>query len=127
MEFSSYHGVYVIPTPKEVSLPGPEVRVDAYWGVQDRSGEAGLAKRYAEEFGVADTKRTMNFSLVRRDDLRAEEYRLDIAKGEVTVSASSERGFLHALATLRQLRNGAVLPTGSIRISNKTPAGSSMR
>ncbi len=114
MRFSDYHTAYVVPTPKEISLSGKEIRLDSAWGVVDRASAPGPAARFAQELGLPLGERARNLALGRQDGLRQEEYRLDISEKGVTATASSDQGLLHALATLRQLRNGPILPAGRI-------------
>ena len=115
MEFSDYHSVYVIPTPKEVSFSRKEVRLDSSWGVVERGAGPELAGRYAEGLMIELGKHSRNFLIVREAALKHEEYQLDISGDGVTVTASSEQGFAHALTTIRQLRNGPILPAVKIQ------------
>ena len=69
----------------------------------------------ARELGVSSSAKKQNIALVRQEDLRPEEYRLDIARDGVSVTAKDSNGFLYALATMQQLRDGPVLPLARIR------------
>lgn len=105
----------IIPTPKEMSAQGGSVTIDSNWGIDDRSGHPNIGQRCAEELGLSRDKRKSNVTLLREDGLKPEEYRLDIAGDAVSIIANSGNGFLHALATIKQLRNGPLLPTETIR------------
>jgi len=115
MGFDTYQPSYLIPTPKEMSLSGQVVTLDSSWGIEDRTAHPGLAGRYAEMLNLRQSRHRTNLALVQDGGLEREEYQLEISGNAVTIRASSENGFLHALATIRQLRNGPVLPVGRIR------------
>ena len=108
MGFDTYEPIYVIPTPKEMSLSGQVVTLDSSWGIEDGTAYPGLAGRYAEMLNLPQGKHRTNLALVQDGRLQREEYQLEILQDAVTIRASSEEGFLHALATIRQLRNGPV-------------------
>ncbi len=105
----------VIPTPKEMSSHGGFIILNPDWGIDDRSGYPNIGQRCAQELGISGDKGKLNVTLLRDDDLKQEEYRLDVAKDGVYITAASENGLLYALATIKQLRNGPLLPTGRIR------------
>jgi len=105
----------VIPTPKEVSPQGGSVAIDSGWGIDDRSGYPDIGKRCAGELSLSSDRRKWNVTLLREDGLRTEEYKLGITGDGVSIVANSSNGFLHALRTVKQLRNGPMLPTGEIR------------
>ena len=105
----------LIPAPKEVALSREMVTVGADWGLVDESSDERVAARFAEAFGLARGRGEKNIELLRSEGLGEEEYALEIAAQGVKVSASSWRGFLYALATLAQVRNGPALPVGKIR------------
>ena len=105
----------IIPTPKEISIQRETITIDSNWGIDDRSGELNIGQRCAEELGLSRDRRKSNVTLLREDDLKPEEYRLNIARDGVSITAASGSGFLHALRTVKQLRNGPLLPIGSIR------------
>jgi uncharacterized C2H2 Zn-finger protein len=112
----------VVPTLKETELAQEqEVVLDRSWCLADESGLADVAAKYAEQFGIGVSDQTNRFELLRDEELAEEEYLIAIAPGDIEVKASSRRGFLHALATLNQLRNGPVLPVGSIRDYPRLP------
>jgi len=105
----------IIPTPKEMSAQGGVVTLDSNWGIDNRSGHVNIGQRCAEELNLSRDKRKSNVTLLRESDLKPEEYRLDIARDGISIIAASGNGFLHALATIEQLRNGPLLPIGKIR------------
>lgn len=106
--------VEIIPTPKEASFSSQWAHVAA-WGMEDGSQIEGLAARFATALGLARTRARANLSLRRTAGFPEEEYTLEIGPAGGTVEAASERGFLHALSTLRQLQDGPALPVGKIR------------
>jgi len=105
----------VIPIPKEISSQGEVIILDSHWGIDDRSGYPNIGKRCSRELGVSRDKGKSNITLLRGNDLKPEEYRLDIARDGMSITAASENGFLYALATIKQLRDGPLLPTGKVR------------
>ena len=116
----------LIPAPKEIALSQERVVLDPTWGLVDRSSCPGVRARYADAFGLSRAEGDRNLSLLREESalatpvvsghsLAEEEYRLEISPQDVTVRAASERGFLHALSTLGQVRNGPSLPVGKVR------------
>lgn len=113
--------IEILPTPKDAAFTGEMVRLDSDWGLSDRSELAGIAARYADELPVAGRPKARNVTLQRDRGLAAEEHVIRIANEEVHVTASSERGFLYALTTLRQLRNGPLLPAGTVRDYPRLP------
>ena len=106
---------------KESSFTGESVLVDTDWGVTDRSGVDALARRYADSFGLAAAPGRRNITLTCNRDLPDEEYRLEIRPDGIEVAACGQRGFLHALSTLTQLRDGPVLPAGAVRDYPRLP------
>jgi len=111
----------VIPAPKEAEYSDQTVALDSTWGVADRSQLDGLADSVASKFGIGREPRAKSFSLNRDPKLADEEYRLDISQSAVAISAASRRGFLHALATLTQLRDGPILPVAKVRDYPRLP------
>jgi len=115
MGFDKYQSSYVIPTPKEMSLSGEAVTLGPDWGIVESDAGPGVAARFADALGLPRAKRESSVILLRDDGLGREEYQLEIATDKVKAVASGEAGFLHALATIRQLRNGPILPVGRVR------------
>ncbi len=112
----------VIPSLKEAEFSEEEVVLDSAWVLADESGFADVATRFAQDLRVGATAGAKRFALLRDEGLAEEEYYLlDLAPGEAQVKASSRRGFLHALATLNQLRDGPLLPVGQIRDYPRLP------
>ncbi|MFC1713277.1 family 20 glycosylhydrolase [Candidatus Poribacteria bacterium] len=105
----------IIPAPREISIQGGTITLDSNWGIDDRSGHPDIGQRCAEELGISKDKRKPNVKLLREDGLKLEEYRLNIAREGVCITAASNNGFLHALRTIGQLRNGPLLPIGVVR------------
>ena len=103
----------IIPTPKLSSFTGEGVQLGPGWGVVDESRTTGIGRRAAELFALPQETRASNVTCSRDTALGSEAYRVDIAPQGVTVTAGAHRGFLHALSTLRQLRDGPCLPVGS--------------
>jgi len=112
----------LMPTPKEMDLSEEQtVLVDHDWYVQDESQLLDVGTKYAEAFciGVNDEP---NAIVLRRDEsLAPEAYELRIQPGQITVTAAHRAGYLHALATLEQLRDGPMLPAGTINDWPKLP------
>ena len=104
----------IIPTPKSSSFTGEAVQIGPGWGVVDESEATDVGRRAAELLRLPQEARSSNVVCSRDTALGNEEYRIDITRQDVTVAAATRRGFLHALSTLRQLRDGPCLPIGSI-------------
>lgn len=121
MGFGTYRRAYVIPALKEAHFAGKtawepdSIIVDGTWGILDQSGLSGLDARYASALSLSRCEREKNLTLLCDSDLARQEYRLETAADGIRVTASSKQGFLHGLSTLQQLRNGPVLPVGTIR------------
>jgi len=98
-----------------MSIQRETVTIDSDWGIDDRSGHVNIGQRCAEELNLSRSKRKSNVTLLRDDDLKPEEYRLDIARDGMSIASAGDNGFLHALATIKQLRNGPLIPIGNIR------------
>ena len=111
----------VIPTPKEAEYSQQMVLVDNTWGIVDQSRMQGMAERYADTFGVARRQGQRSFTLSADAKLAEEEYRLEVSAEGVTVAASSRRGFLHAISTLNQLRNGPMLQIAKVHDYPRLP------
>lgn len=105
----------IIPTPKEMSFQGGAVILDSNWGIDNRSRQQNIDQRFAQELGISRGKGKSNVTLLWEDDLKPEEYRLDITRDGVSITATNINGFLHALMTIKQLRNGPSLPMVKIR------------
>jgi len=105
----------VTPTLKEVELSEDQaVAVCHQWHLEDHSGLVDVATKFAEDLCISVTDHPNRFALVRDETLAPEEYTIDIQPAEVQVRACSRRGFLHALATIHQLRDGPLLPVGHV-------------
>jgi hypothetical protein len=91
------------------------VTLDSTWGIDNRSGYPKIGKRWAQELGISSDKGKLNVTFLMDNSLKPEEYRLDIGRDEVSIIAASENGFLYALSTVKQLRNGPLLSIGKIR------------
>lgn len=78
----------IIPTPKEMSIQNETITIDSGWGIDNRSGHPDIGQRYAEELDLPCSMRKSNVTLLRNDDLRPEEYRLDIAREDVSIMAA---------------------------------------
>ena len=113
----------IIPTPKQAELTGQAILLDGSWGVIDQSQTEGVAKVYTATFGVRATqrKKTRNFLLQLDPKLGEEEHLLDVSQESVTITAASRRGFLQALSTLTQLRNGPLLTMAKVRDYPRLP------
>lgn len=112
----------VVPTLKETELSeDQEVVLDRSWSLADESGFADVATRFSEALGIGASEAPNRFALLRDEELAKEEYTINIAPRDIEVKASSRSGFLHALSTLDQLRNGPVLPVGEIRDYPRLP------
>ena len=106
----------VMPTPKEIELSEEQVvLVDHSWRVIDESGLLDVGAKFAEAFCIGMNDEPNEVVLRRDDSLAHEEYSLEIATGRITVSAAHRPGFMHALATIDHLRDGPMLPVGSVR------------
>lgn len=105
----------IIPAPKEIVRHDGVTVLDSSWGIDDQSGLENVGHRFARELGISSGKQKRNVAFVRREDLKSEEYRLEIGVDAVTVTAKDARGFLYALATIQQLRSGPVLQRATVR------------
>ena len=104
----------IFPTPKKLNLTDQRVRIDESWGM--RAGEApqDVAGRYARLFNVPARPAPKNIELLADKSLGAEAYRLEISAESLRVWACERRGFLRALSTLVQLRDGPFVPQGTV-------------
>jgi hypothetical protein len=107
-------GAELLPKLKEAEFSGAWIRVGESWSVRDRAGFDGIAGHYAAAFRLPAGPREHHLTLTTDSSLGEEAYRLSIAEGEVEVRAASRRGFRHALSTLSQLRDGPLLPAGTV-------------
>lgn len=105
----------IIPAPKEMVLLGGTVILDSNWGIDDQSREESIPGRLVRELGISAGKLKRNVVLCRQEDLKTEEYRLEIGKRSISITAKDGNGFRYALATLQQLRSGPVFPLVKIR------------
>jgi len=97
----------IMPTPKQMDLSTEQtVLVDHSWRVSDHSDTIDIGTKFAEAFCIGMNDAPNEVALRRDSSLGAEEYRLGIAPGRIEVSAAHRPGFMHALATISQLRNG---------------------
>lgn len=104
-----------IPTLKESTLRDETVLLGPEWGLKDASSQPGVAARFAEALGLPDRPRQRNVALVLDPDLAEEEYCLNLSAKEINVAAAKRSGFLRALSTLVELRDGPRLPLGAVR------------
>ncbi len=112
----------VMPTPKQMDLSTEQtVLVDHSWRVADESDAIDIGTKFAEAFCIGMNDAPNEVALRRDSSLGAEEYRLEIAPGRIEVAAAHRPGFMHALATISQLRNGPLLPVGTISDRPRLP------
>ncbi|MDQ1329632.1 MAG: Beta-N-acetylhexosaminidase, partial [Candidatus Poribacteria bacterium] len=105
----------IIPIPKEMSFQEGSVILDSDWGIDDLSHKQNINQRFANELGISIGKKESNVKLLWQDDLKPDEYRLDVTRDGVSVTATNINGFLYALTTIKQLRNGPMFPIVKIR------------
>lgn len=106
----------VMPTPKELNLSQEQtVLVDHGWYVHDDSQLIDVGTKFAEAFCIGINDEPNALVLERDESLHAEAYELDIQPGRITVTAGHRPGYMHALATIDHLRDGPILPVGTIR------------
>lgn len=70
----------IMPAVKEMSIQGETVTIDSNSGINDHSGNPNIGQRCVEELDLSRSKRKSNVTLLRDNDLKSEEYRLDIAR-----------------------------------------------
>ena len=104
----------IFPTPRKLDMTDQRVRLDATWGLRAGSAWEDAAGRYARLFGVSTRPAAKNIELVGDQGLGDEAYRLEIGPDALRVTAGEPGGFLRALATLDQLRNGPFVPQGTV-------------
>lgn len=105
----------VYPKCKEaVWKEGKLCVTSSMWSLSDLSGFPGIASRFARLFELPMTPRKKTFTILCNKNLADEEYHLEMASDRIEVSASGEWGFLRALSTLTQLRDGPYLPLGRV-------------
>ncbi len=105
-----------MPTPKQMELSEADVAlVDHDWHVADESGLMDVGVKFAEAFCIGVNEKPNRVLLQRDTQMRSEEYRLEIAPDAIVVTAAHRAGYLHALATIDQLRDGPMLPCGTVR------------
>ncbi len=110
----------VTPTLKHADLNDEELaHLGGEWHLDDESGCADVGARYREDLAIGDGPK--RFSLVQDEALTAEQYTAEIHADGIEIRASSKRGFLYALSTLDQLRDGPLLPTGQIDDQPRLP------
>lgn len=106
----------VMPTPKEIDLSEEQtVLVDHDWHVRDETSLIDVGTKFAEAFCIGVNDEPNAIVLDRDEALGAEGYALSIQPRRITVTAGHRRGYLHALATIDQLRDGPRLPVGRVR------------
>ncbi|MFW5866973.1 MAG: family 20 glycosylhydrolase [Armatimonadota bacterium] len=112
----------IMPTPKEMDLSEEQtVLVDHDWHVRDESGLIDVGTKFAEAFCIGVNDEPNAVALQRDESMGGEAYALDIQPGRITVTAAHRPGYLHALATIDQLRDGPMLPAGTIRDRPQLP------
>ena len=112
----------VTPSLKHADLNDEElVQVGPNWYLADESRHADVAARYREDLGIGGGDQPNRFALVQDEALAPEQYTADIRADSIEIRAASRRGFLHALSTLNQLRDGPALPTGHINDQPRLP------
>jgi len=112
----------VTPTIKHADLnAAAPVQVCHKWYLADESGFTDVGTRYVEDLCISVGDEPNRFALVRDETMEEEEYSADIRPGAIEIRAASRRGFLHALSTINQLRDGPVLPTGYINDHPRLP------
>jgi len=105
----------VTPTIKHADLSEErQAHVCHRWFLADESNLTDVALRYTEDLCISVADEPNRLALKRDPELDPEEYTITIEPGTIDVTASTRAGFLHALATINQLRDGPTLPTGYI-------------
>ena len=105
----------VMPEPRIMDLSDEQaVLVDHDWHVADESGLLDVGGKFAEALCIGVNTEPKRVALLRDGSMAREEYLLSIAPGQVEVRAAHRPGFMHALATIDHLRDGALLPVGTV-------------
>ncbi|MGD9495368.1 MAG: family 20 glycosylhydrolase [Armatimonadota bacterium] len=112
----------VMPQPKQMELSTEQVAcVDHSWFVADQSGLLDVGSKFAEALCIGVNTEPNRVVLRRDASMEREEYLLSIAPGQIEVRAAHRPGFLHALATIDHLRDGPLLPVGTVRDHPRLP------
>lgn len=104
--------IHVIPSPGEMELTGHYVSSDNFHFEKLECGKS-LEKQFREFFGNGSGLGSVK--ILSDAACSEEEYSISIATEEITVRASSEKGFFYSLMTLRQLADGNRLPCGKVK------------
>ncbi len=112
----------VTPTLKHADLTDERfARVCHRWYLADESGYADIAVRYCEDLCISVGDEPNRFALLADAEMAPEEYAVTIEPHAIEVKAAGRRGFLYALATINQLRDGPWLPCGYIHDEPRLP------
>jgi hypothetical protein len=123
-------GYSVVPSPRQVSLAGGDVRIDETWSFDPGNappGHIGPGRLRSEfAFSTGASTKTLRLRIVKgavqtraTDGIDRQAYRLTIGKDRIEIVANGDPGLLYGVETLIQLarRDAAgrrVVPEGTI-------------
>ena len=112
----------VMPEPRIVELSREQAVVVGHdWHVADESGLLDVGSKFAEALCIGVNTEPNRVVLLRDESMAREEYLLSIGPAQIEVRAAHRPGFLHALATIDHLRDGAMLPVGTVHDRPRLP------
>jgi len=112
----------VTPGIKQTDLHDDvRIQLGPDWSVADESGCPDVVTRIREAFRVSPSEQTSRVTLSPDTSLPTEAYTVSLEPAAVTIRSSGRAGFHHAVSTLLQLRDGPILPTGTLSDAPRLP------
>ena len=108
---------HIIPQPQSFELGDKYVPLCEY-RLQSLTKLDKINNLYQKTFPL-NTDAQKKITLRKTENLREEEYNLDIAEDRILVEAADEKGFFYALQTMKQLELGGVIACAKIKDSPK--------
>ncbi|MBI3945909.1 MAG: family 20 glycosylhydrolase [Armatimonadetes bacterium] len=106
--------IFLSPTPARVQPGGGEIDLSDGWRLECQAAPAsGLLPEYQAALEIPMEGDGKPVRLVEAE-MAPEAYRIEVLAHEATLSAGTERGFRHALRTLRQMGASGRLPLCTI-------------
>lgn len=91
------------------------------WSLVDEIGHPDVAARLRDRFRISTSEQSSRVHLVLDESLGPEAYSASLEPSSVTLRSAGRAGFHHAVSTLLQLRDGPVLPTGTLSDAPRLP------
>lgn len=130
--FGQQKSVNIIPIPKEVKVQKGEFKftpqtIIYYTDNSQKNAVAQLQHLFLKSGGfilkATKIKPAKNFiSLKKNQNLKAEGYQLYVSPSKIEIEAAKEQGFLHAIASIRQMLPPEVESESKIKQSWEIPA-----